>query len=181
MGLRAGWVLLLATVAAASASASEWTLVADSSAVRFIGVQEGSAFRGRFETFTAMVTFDPGDPSGGKIVGVVQMNSVDSSDGERDATLLDTEWFDPENYPESRFESERIERLDDDNFNAHGQLTLRGETKPVTMEFSFETSGSKAHLSGSFDIRRLDFGVGWEATTWIEDEVAVLIELDLEQ
>ncbi len=109
------------------------------------------------------------------------MNSVDSSDGERDATLLDAEWFDPENYPESRFESERIERLDDDTFNAHGQLTLRGETKPVTMEFSFETSGSKAHLSGSFDIRRLDFGVGWEATTWIDDEVAVLLELDLEQ
>ena len=174
-------LVLGSVVVATSLLASEWKLVNDSSSVRFFGVQEGSAFRGRFESFSAIISFDPDQPTGGTIVGVVQMESVNSGDQERDQTLLDEEWFDPSNYPQSRFESESIETSSDGSYKAHGQLTLRGETKPVTMDFSFEVSGSEAHLSGSFDIKRLDFGMGWEATNWVDDEVAVQIELDLVQ
>ena len=168
------------TVLAAFTLASEWELLNDSSSVRFIGVQEGSAFRGRFEDFSATVSFDVDNPSHGKIMGVVRVESVNSGDQERDSTLLDAEWFYPEKYPESRFESERIEEFGDGTFQAHGQLTLRGETRPVTMDFSFETLDLEAHLSGSFEIKRLDFGVGWPATNWVGDEVFVQVELDLE-
>ena len=153
----------------------------DSSNVRFIGVQEGSAFRGRFENFSAMINFDPGNPAAGKIVGVVKMESVASGDAERDATLMEEDWFNPENHPESRFESERVEQLDDGTFAAHGQLTLVGVSQPVTMSFEFEVTDATAHFSGRFEIKRLDFGVGWDATNWIDDEVAVQVELDLQQ
>lgn len=163
------------------AAAAEWQLVADSSNVRFIGVQEGSAFRGRFENFSAMIDFDPQNPRAGRIVGVVKMDSVESGDTERDATLMEPDWFDPDNHPESRFESERIEPLEDGTFAAHGQLTLVGISQPVTMAFEFDVTDSTAHFSGSFDIKRLDFGVGWDATNWIDDEVAVQVELDLQQ
>ncbi len=181
---QAGFILLLALGAGINgdrAEASEWQLVEDSSTVRFIGVQEGSAFRGRFENFTAMIDFDPADPATGKIVGVVSMNSAKTGDAERDATLLEADWFNPAVHPESRFESERIEQLDDGTYAAHGQLTIIGNSNPVTMAFEFEVEGSTAHFSGSFDILRLDFGVGWDATNWIDDEVGVQIELDLEQ
>jgi polyisoprenoid-binding protein YceI len=135
---------------------SEWQLVPDSSTVRFIGVQEGSAFRGRFTNFSALIDFDPGNPTAGKIVGVVKMDSAKTGDEERDATLLEEDWFDPQNHPESRFESERVEQLDDGTFAAHGQLTLIGVTLPVTMSFEFEVADSTAHFSGSFDIQALD-------------------------
>ena len=49
------------------------------------------------------------------------------------------------------------------------------------MTFGFEVDGAMAQFSGSFDILRLDFGVGWDATNWIDDEVSVQIELDLKQ
>lgn len=184
MLIQARWIILLTLVtgtAIKAADASEWQLVQDSSAVRFIGVQEGSAFRGRFENFSAMIDFDPGNPTAGKIIGVVKMDSAESGDEERDATLLEEDWFDPQNYPESRFESERIEQLDDGTFAAHGQLTLVGVSQPVTMSFEFEVSDSTAHFSGSFDIKRLNFGVGWDATNWIDDDVGVQVELDLQQ
>jgi polyisoprenoid-binding protein YceI len=177
-------IILLALVALSAigqATASEWQVVQDSSNVRFIGVQEGSAFRGRFEGFTAMIDFDPANPAAGKIIGVVKMDSAASGDAERDATLLEEDWFDPESHPESRFDSERIEQLDDGTFAAHGQLTLIGISLPVTMSFEFETSDSTAHFSGSFEIKRLEFGVGWESTNWIDDEVAVQVDLDLQQ
>ena len=172
---------LFAAIPFASASASEWQLVDDSSTVRFIGVQEGSGFRGRFENFTAMINFDPANPADGKIVGVVMMDSAKTGDAERDATLLEEDWFNPAVHPDSRFESERIEQLDDGTFAAHGQLTIIGNSNPVTMAFEFEVDGSTAHFSGSFDILRLDFAVGWDSTNWIDDEVGVQVELDLKQ
>jgi polyisoprenoid-binding protein YceI len=178
------WIALLMLAAgfhATSAAAAEWQLVQDSSTVRFIGVQEGSGFRGRFGNFTAMIDFDPSNPADGKIIGVVKMDSAKTGDDERDATLLEEDWFDPENHPESRFESDSIEQLGDGTFAAHGQLTIIGNTQPVTMAFEFEESGSTASFSGSFDILRLDFGVGWDATNWIDDEVGVQVELELQQ
>ena len=184
MVTHARWITFLMLVAGSTitaAHASEWQLVKDSSNVRFIGVQEGSAFRGRFENFSAMINFDPGNPAAGKIVGVVKMESVASGDAERDATLMEEDWFNPANHPESRFESERVEQLDDGTFAAHGQLTLVGVSQPVTMSFEFAVTDATAHFSGRFEIKRLDFGVGWDATNWIDDEVAVQVELDLQQ
>ena len=163
MVVQTRWITLLALVAGTAigqAAASEWRVVQDSSNVRFIGVQEGSAFRGRFEGFTAMIDFDPANPTAGKIVGVVTMDSAASGDAERDATLMEEDWFDPQNHPESRFESERVEQLDDGTYAAHGQLTIIGNSQPVTMLFEFEASDSTAHFSGSFEIKRLEFGVG---------------------
>ena len=109
------------------------------------------------------------------------MDSADSGDAERDAYLKEEDWFDPLNYPESRFESERVEQLDDGTFAAHGQLSLVGISQPITMLFEFEIADSIAHFSGRFEIKRLLFGVGWDATNWIANEVVVQVELDLQQ
>ena len=184
MVIQATRIIFLTFVAGSAiqaAEASEWQLVQDSSTVRFIGVQEGSAFRGRFGNFSATIDFDPGNPTAGKIIGVVKMDSAKTGDAERDATLLEEDWFNPSKHPESRFDSESIEALDDGTFAAHGQLTIIGNSNPVTMNFEFDVDGSTAHFSGSFDILRLDFGVGWDATNWIDDEVGVQVELDLQQ
>ena len=112
------------------------------------------SFRGRFENFTAMIDFDPADPGAGKIVGVVKMATAKSGDAERDATLMEPDWFNPAEYPESRFESDSIEALDDGKFAAHGQLTMIGVTKPVTMVFEFTVQDSAANFSGNFDLMR---------------------------
>ena len=49
------------------------------------------------------------------------------------------------------------------------------------MLFEFEVENSTAHFSGSFEIKRLEFGMGWDSTNWIDDEVAVQVVLDLQQ
>ena len=178
------WLTPLLFVAVTSVWAGEsstWQMVPDSSAVRFIGSQEGSSFRGRFENFTAMIDFDPANPADGKIIGVVTMNSAKSGDEERDSTLMEEDWFNPDVHPESRFESESIEQLEDGSFAAHGQLTMIGVTNPVTMEFEFEQKDSTANFAGTFEVKRLEFGMGWEATNWIADEVGVQVRLKLQK
>ena len=168
--------------------AAEWSTVRSSSSVTFVATQEGSQFQGLFETFSAEVDFDTANPNSGQIIGIVEPASVNSGDAERDATLLDRDWFDPNNYPESKFESEQIEEMEDGNYRAHAQLTLRGITNPVVMDFTFEsseTSGiNRGNLSGTVKINRLDFGVGqgfWADTSWVANEVNVRVNLSLKQ
>ena len=47
------------------------------------------------------------------------------------------------------------------------------------MEFDFDAKESKANFSGSFENQAITFGVGWDTTNWIADEVDVQIKLEL--
>ena len=179
------WLIPGLLVCGQSLSAADWNMVSSTSSVSFSAIQQGSPFEGEFASFTAQIQFDQADPASGSIVGVVETGSVRTGDSERDRTLLDREWFDPNNHPESRFESESIEATDT-GFRANGQLTLKGVTQPMSMDFTFEDTGSgtTAHFSGTFELERLQFGVGegfWSDTSWTSNEVTVTVELDLEQ
>ena len=179
------WILWTLLFCGQAVCAAEWNLVSSTSSVSFTAIQQGSPFEGDFSSFTAQIQFDPGDPASGAIVGIVETGSVRTGDSERDRTLLDREWFDPGNHPESRFESESIEATET-GFRANGQLTLKGVTQRVAMDFTFEDTGSgtTAHFLGSFEVERLQFGVGegfWSDTSWTGNEVTVTVELDLEQ
>lgn len=171
----------LSLACAAAASAADWTLAADTSRVSFVGVQQGTKFTGRFEDFDATINFDPSAPETGSIAGSVRTESVNTRDHDRDAALLDGDWFDSGNYPESRFESESVTALDDGSFEARGELMLKGRSRPVTMSFTFTEEGGTAKFNGAFTINRFDFNVGegWNDTSWVAQDVEVHIELDL--
>ena len=173
--------LVLFTSISAKAEATEWKLIEDEGNVRFIGALEGAAFRGRFDVFSAIINFDPANPEDGKITGEVKMNSADSGDAEYDAYLMEPDWFNPESFPNSKFESERLEKLDNGTYAAHGKLTIVGVSQPITMIFEFESSEGQAKFSGTFEVKRLLFGIGWDAPNWIANEVGVQIELKLQQ
>ena len=164
-----------------TAAAAEWQVVPETSSVSFVGVQQGTKFTGRFREFSATVMFDPSDPASGSIVGIVQTQSVNTRDHDRDAALLDGDWFNVSNYPEARFESTSITEVDG-GYEAAGDLTLKGNTKPATLKFTFDTSdGGKAKFAGSMSINRFDFdvGEGWNDTSWVGEDVEVAVSLDL--
>ena len=177
--LASGLVLGLAAVA--SAQAAKWTTDSAMSSVGFVAEQQGSRFNGRFQTFTAMIDFSPSDPDSGKIVGTVQTDSVNTRDHDRDASLTDRDWFDSANYPEARFESDSITKLDDGSFEANGNLTLKGTTKPIRLKFTFDESGGAAKFDGTMMIDRFNFNVGegWNDTSWVGQNVEVQVKLTL--
>ena len=170
-----------------TAFGADWNVVPETSSVGFIGNQQGTRFNGRFQTFTAQIAFDPGSPTAGSIVGTVQVESVNTRDSDRDAALVDKDWFNAKEFPEARFESQAITRADDGSFQAAGQLTLKGQSKPATMKFTFspsETSAgqaSTAQFAGTMVVNRFDFniGEGWNDTSWVGQDVTVEVKLDL--
>lgn len=165
----------------ATAQAADWNVDQATSSVGFVAEQQGSRFNGRFQSFEATISFDPADPGAGQIVGTVVTDSVNTRDHDRDATLADRDWFDSANYPEARFESESISTLDDGSFEAAGQLTLKGTSKPATLAFTFDADGGSAQFDGKMTINRFDFNVGegWNDTSWVGQNVEVEVKLSL--
>ncbi|HLF12197.1 MAG TPA: YceI family protein [Gammaproteobacteria bacterium] len=171
------------------AFAAEWNVVPESSSVGFIGAQQGTRFNGRFQIFTAQINFDPSDPASGTIVGTVQTESVNTRDHDRDAALLDKDWFNAKEFPEARFESQSIERAPDGSYQAAGQLTLKGQTKPAVLKFTFSPAEASAadpagaRFAGSMVVNRFDYNVGegWNDTSWVAQDVTVEVKLDLKR
>lgn len=172
---------LTAVAVIGTAHAENWTVAADTSSVGFSAEQQGGKFNGKFDRFTAMIDFDPATPGDGSIVGVVETESVDTKDYDRDASLVDSDWFDPSEHPEATFESTSIEAAADGMFVAHGNLTLKGTTKPIDLMFSFDQNGSSAKFDGKMAINRFDFNVGqgWNDTYMVGKDVEVQVRLDL--
>ena len=165
-----------------NALAAEWQVVPETSSVGFVGTQQGTRFNGRFQTFTADINLDAANPTKGSIVGTVQVDSVNTRDHDRDSSLIDKDWFNAKQFPEAKFESQKIEKTAD-GYEAMGQLTLKGQTKPAIMKFTFTSSGSTAQFAGTMAINRFDFNVGegWNDTSWVAQDVAVEVKLDLKQ
>ena len=92
---------LFLTFSTNSLFAKEWKMNEESSSVRFIYSLEGAAFRGRFRNFSADINFDPSNPEDGSINGVVSIESSRSSSAEHDEYLMEEDWFNPKEFPES--------------------------------------------------------------------------------
>lgn len=100
-------------------------------------------FVARFDTFNGTLTFDPQSPASSSITASIDAASVNTgvlnNSGERafDREIA-TQAFGSEQNPKITFVSRRIEVTGPTTGVITGDLTLRGVTKPVTLQASFE-------------------------------------------
>jgi polyisoprenoid-binding protein YceI len=147
--------------------------------------QAGAQNKGRFTKFPTTLDFSPDSPAGGKLDVVVDVNSLDTGDKERDDTLRTADMFDVAKYPQAHFTSTQITKTAA-GFDAVGKLTLRGVTREIHVPFVFRTADEQGkpvgYLTGKTTIKRLDFGVGqgdWKSTEWVGGDVVVAYALKL--
>lgn len=125
-----------------------------------------SRVRGTFRQWEGTITIpDPARWEQGSAIDVaIQTASIFTDNERRDAHLRTSDFFLADSFPVITFRSTRIERNGDDA-RIHGQLTMRGVTKPVVLEGRFlDTQGAQAQRIGfeaSTTINRLDYGVAW--------------------
>jgi polyisoprenoid-binding protein YceI len=166
---------------AAAAAAPSYTADAAQSRLEFVGVQAGAEFKGVFHKFTANVDLAPEALASSRIDVQIDMNSVDSTDKDRDTTIRGKDVFDAVHNPTAHYVTKTITKTAA-GFAAVGALTLRGVTKDVPIEFQFAQQAAGAKLSGSAKLKRLDFGVGqgdWKSTDTIGDAVKINFSLVL--
>jgi polyisoprenoid-binding protein YceI len=177
----AGAAVLVSTAGIAAARAAAYTADAQQSRLEFVGVQAGADFKGVFHKLTLAVEFAPDALASSLIDVQIDMNSVDSMDKDRDATIRGKDVFDVAHFSTAHYVTKSISKTAA-GFTAIGSLTLHGVTKDVPIEFQFTPAGAGAKLEGSAKLKRLDFGVGqgdWKSTEWVGDAVKISFSLVL--
>ncbi|MCJ2060921.1 YceI family protein [Methylobacterium sp. J-048] len=162
------------------AAAAEWAVDPAKSAIRFSGVQVGTPFSGRFERFEARIDFDPAKPEAGRATVLVDLGSARTGDAQRDTALPQKDWFDVASASQARFEASRFVAKGQGDYEAIGDLTIRGAKRPLTLPFHLSLDGGQAHATGHVGLVRTDFGVGqgaWASGQWVALEVGVDVDL----
>jgi polyisoprenoid-binding protein YceI len=125
--------------------------------------------RGSFNEFAGAGYFDAEDPSRSRLEVTIQAASIDTRNADRDAHLRSNDFFDMEAYPEIHFVSTRVEPVDATNYRVTGDLTIKGVSMPVTIDFEFTGAATdpfgndRIGLEGSVAVNRKDWGVNWNA------------------
>jgi cytochrome b561/polyisoprenoid-binding protein YceI len=168
-----------APAAPAAAEPSVWS-VGQGSTLGFATSWGGQAIEGRFDRWTADIVFGPEALDKSKVSVSVDLGSAVSGDTQRDESLKGGDWFDTANHAKATFTAARFEKTGPDRYIAHGQLTLRGVSKPARLPFRLQIEGDKARVSGVTTLDRTAFGVGqgeWTKTDQIPADVKVSVNL----
>ena len=126
--------------------------------------------RGSFNDFTGTVTVPAEGIEGATAQVTINASSIDTRNADRDGHLKSNDFFDMENYPEITFNSTKIEPNGDGGVDVTGDLTIKGQTKSITIPFSYEGTATdpfgnlRAGFEGTTVINRSDFGLTWNAT-----------------
>jgi polyisoprenoid-binding protein YceI len=146
-----------------------WSLDPHHTAVSFSAKHMGVAtVRGRFDDVTADLELDdPSDPTTGSGTVIVKTASVNTGSEMRDNHLRSPDFFDAEQYPDIVFTLKSIRDAGDDKFKVTGDLTIKGITKEITLDY--EHSGTVVDPYGNTKVggtltatvNRTDWGLVW--------------------
>jgi polyisoprenoid-binding protein YceI len=125
--------------------------------------------RGSFPAFEGTATIDTADPAASSVSLTIDVAGIDTGNADRDGHLRSGDFFDAEQYPTITFTSTEVVREDESTWQITGDLTIKGVTRPVTIEF--ESTGSardpfgnlRVGFEGATTINRKDWGLTWNA------------------
>jgi polyisoprenoid-binding protein YceI len=168
------------TAPPAMAAPAVWTVDQAASKLTFQGAVNGTAFTGGFRRWTAQIAFDPKALAASHVAVSVDVASAASGDADRDQTMPTADWFWAAKFARATFASHAFRDLGGGRYQAVGDLTLRGVTRPVTLPFTLAIAGDKAVMKGSTVIDRTEFGVGqgqWKGGDVVATKVTVNVAL----
>ncbi|MFP5376268.1 MAG: YceI family protein [Acidimicrobiia bacterium] len=125
--------------------------------------------RGSFNEFEGSGYLDAENPANSHLALTIRAASIDTRNADRDGHLRSSDFFDMENHPEITFASTAVEQLDADNFRVTGDLTIKGVTRPVTVDFQYTGTAvdpfgnARVGFEGRTTVNRKDWGVNWNA------------------
>ncbi len=125
--------------------------------------------RGQFTEYEGSGHFDAEDPTNSSLQLTIQADSIDTGNADRDAHLRSNDFFDMENHSTITFASTSVEKVGDDVYRVTGDLTVRGTTKPVEIDFEYAGAAvdpfgnTRIGLEGRTTVNRKDFGLDWNA------------------
>jgi polyisoprenoid-binding protein YceI len=93
---------------------------------------------------------------------------------------MGADWFNVEEYPQARFEADEFRRLDGNEYEAAGELTIKDVTREVTLPFTLDIQDGTADMSGRLTVDRTDYDLGtgdWASGETVGLEVTITVDL----
>ena len=146
-----------------------------------------SKVRGYFRDFSGeIVTADV--PEQSSVTATIDLSSIDTLQEQRDAHIRSADFFDVETHPTMTFRSTAV-RTDDADWFVDGELTIKGNTRPVTLALELNGfgpdayGGTRAGFSAKTEISRKAFGVDIDMPmdgggVVVGDKIAVELEIE---
>jgi polyisoprenoid-binding protein YceI len=146
---------------------------------------------GYFRKYTIEVeTEDEDFTKASKILFTADVDSINTNNEQRDTHLKSEDFFDAANHEELKYVGENFDRVSDDQYQLNGELTIRGITKPVSVNVEFggivvdPYGQTKAGFTVTGKISRKDFGLTWDAVTEagsvvVSDEIRLNCDIQL--
>ncbi|HEY8424594.1 MAG TPA: YceI family protein [Limnochordales bacterium] len=148
-----------------------------------------STVRGRFRKMTGKLVGSPDRPDQASVELSIDVNSIDTAEPQRDQHLRSADFFDAEHHPTLDFKSRRIEPVGEGRYKVTGDLTMRGVTREVTVDVTFEGrvkdpwGNERVGFSAETRLNRKDWGLNWNAIleaggVVVGDEVRVNVQTE---
>ena len=160
----------MSTVTAPSTVTGTYAIDAAHSSVGFVARHAMvTKVRGSFTEFEGSGFFDVDHPTNSHLELVIKADSINTGNADRDGHLRSNDFFAMEEYPTLSFRSTSVEQTGDAEYRVVGDLTIKGVTKPVSVDFTYEGSAvdpfgnQRVGFEGSVVINRKDWGVNWNA------------------
>ena len=145
---------------------------------------------GTFSDLEAEVQTKDEDFSTAQIEAKIKTASINTNNAQRDQHLRTSDFLEAEKYPEIIFKSTRVDKLDNDHFLVHGELNMKGISRPVKLhvEYSGVTKdpwgGQRAGVLITGKINRSEWGVTFNTVletggVALSDEIKIHSEIQL--
>ena len=147
---------------------------------------------GKFNAFEATISNEEAAFETSKINFTATIDSIDTNNTDRDNHLKSADFFDAENFPTLNFTATSIQKINANEFQINGDLTIKNVTKSVTLQAEYSGilkdpwGNTKVGLSISGAINRKEFGLTWNAAletggVLVGEEIKLLAEIQLIQ
>jgi polyisoprenoid-binding protein YceI len=168
---------------------STWQIDESHSAISFSAKHMMvSTVRGRFGRFHGTIEYDPERPADASVEVAIDIASISTGWQQRDDHLRSPDFLDAAGFPELTFRSTRVEMTAEDEARIHGDLTIRGVSKPVVLAAQrvAVVTGMQGERRAAFEARTkvdreawgLTWNVGLEAGGWLVGR-EITIDLDI--
>jgi polyisoprenoid-binding protein YceI len=145
--------------------------------------------RGYFREFAVTGDIDPIQPENSFLEVRIEVGSLTTNNPERDAHLRSSDFLSVDTYPTISFRSPNIQRVHRDRYAMTGDLTIKGITRPVTLqvcrygEVNDERLGHRVAFNVEGQINRKDFGMDFDLLAdnrlVVGHEIKLYVELEV--
>jgi polyisoprenoid-binding protein YceI len=145
--------------------------------------------RGHFADVVATGEIHPDKPASTHVQATIKTESIRTHNEQRDKDLRASNFLEVDKFPTMTFKSTKIEPAGGNHYKLTGDLTIKGNTKPITFnvtnlgEFNDPHMGHRIGYTAETEINRKDFGMSFEMMLdgkfIVSNEIKINIEGEL--